>query len=150
MRRDRYTAVDAARQVAFDVLRAVDEEDAYANLVLPRLLRQRRVSGRDAAFATELAYGVLRGRGTYDAVLAARLDRPPADLDAPVRDVLRLGAHQLLGMRVPDHAAVATSVALARVAVGAGAAGLVNAVLRGLAGRDLDSWLDEVVPAGAA
>ena len=49
--------LDPARQAAFDVLRAVSERDAYANLVLPTLLRERRISGRDAAFATELAYG---------------------------------------------------------------------------------------------
>ncbi|GAB7189750.1 transcription antitermination factor NusB [Kineococcus sp. NUM-3379] len=148
VQQDRFTSVDPARRAAFDVLRAVEAEDAYANLVLPQVLRQRRISGRDAAFATELAYGVLRGRGTYDAVLQACLDRPLAGLDPPVLDVLRLGAHQLLAMRVPDHAAVATSVALTRVAVGAGASGLVNAVLRRLGGQDLTAWLEEVAPAG--
>ena len=59
-------------------------------------------------------------------------------LDPPVLDVLRLGAHQLLGMRVPSHAAVATSVDLARATVGAGASRLVNAVLRRVADRDRD------------
>ncbi|PPK96051.1 16S rRNA (cytosine967-C5)-methyltransferase [Kineococcus xinjiangensis] len=150
MQQDRYTTVDVARQVAFDVLRAVDAEDAYANLVLPKTLRQRRLHGRDAAFATELAYGVLRSRGTYDAILQACLDRPIEQLDPPVRDLLRLGAHQLLALRVPDHAAVATTVALTRVAVGTGAAGLVNAVLRKLPARDLDGWLAEVLPDAAA
>ncbi|MGZ4592100.1 MAG: hypothetical protein ACXV2I_15075, partial [Actinomycetes bacterium] len=55
---------DAPRRVAFDLLRAVDERDAYANLVLPGLLAERGIEGRDAAFATELGYGTLRGRGT--------------------------------------------------------------------------------------
>ncbi|WP_432498456.1 RsmB/NOP family class I SAM-dependent RNA methyltransferase [Kineococcus gypseus] len=143
---DRYTRVDEARRVAFAVLRAVEEEDAYANLVLPKLLRQRRLGGRDAAFATELAYGVLRGRGTYDALLATVVDRPFGELDPGVLDVLRMGAHQLLAMRVPDHAAVATTVALARTELGAGPAGLVNAVLRSAAGRELESWLEQVAP----
>ena len=58
---------DEARNAAFDLLRAVDERDAYANLLLPALLRERGVTGRDAALATELAYGTLRGLGTYDA-----------------------------------------------------------------------------------
>ncbi len=137
---------DPARQVAFEVLRAVEEQDAYANLVLPRLLREHRLSGRDAAFATELAYGALRGRGTYDAVLAACVDRPLEQLDPPLLDALRLGAHQLLATRVAQHAAVSETVALVRGAVGTGASGLANAVLRKVAAHDLPTWLDRVAP----
>lgn len=55
--------LDPARDVAFEILRVVSERDAYANLALPALLRQLGVSGRDAAFATELAYGACRTRG---------------------------------------------------------------------------------------
>lgn len=131
--------VDQARLVAFDVLRAVDEQDAYANLELARALRERRLTGRDAALATELASGTLRMQGAYDAVLDALVHRP---LDPPVRDALRLGTHQLLAMRVPSHAAVATTVALVRARVGHRATGFVNAVLRKVAGRSLESWLD--------
>jgi 16S rRNA (cytosine967-C5)-methyltransferase len=128
----------------------VGERDAYANLVLPGLLRERGLSGRDAAFATELAYGTLRGQGTYDAVLGACLDRPVAKLDPPVLDVLRLGAHQVLAMRTPSHAAVSASVALCRAVAGPGPAGLVNAVLRKVAARDLGSWVAELAPDAAA
>ena len=131
---------------AYELLRAVATRDAYANLALPAILRDRRVVGRDAAFATELGYGTLRGQGTYDAILAACVDRPLDGLDPPVLDVLRLGAHQLLGMRVPSHAAVATSVDLARATVGAGASRLVNAVLRRVADRDREAWLVAVAP----
>jgi 16S rRNA (cytosine967-C5)-methyltransferase len=137
---------DPARAAALDVLRAVADDDAYANLVLPRILRAAGLAGRDAAFATELAYGALRGRGTYDAVLTACIDRPLADVDPVVLDLVRLGAHQLLSMRVPEHAAVAATVDLARVRVGAGASGFVNAVLRRVAGRDRQAWLTEVAP----
>ncbi|PWJ51172.1 16S rRNA (cytosine967-C5)-methyltransferase [Quadrisphaera granulorum] len=137
---------DPARRVAFDVLRAVEEQDAYANLVLPRLLRAARLDGRDAAFATELAYGALRGRGTYDAVLAACVDRPLTQLDPPVLDALRLGAHQLLATRVAAHAAVSETVALVRGAIGAGPSGFVNAVLRRVSEHDLPTWLDKVAP----
>jgi 16S rRNA (cytosine967-C5)-methyltransferase len=140
-------AVDTVRKVAFDVLRAVDERDSYANLVLPGLLRQRGVTGRDAALATEITYGTLRGLGTYDAVLAACLDRTPEALDPPVLDVLRLGAHQILGTRIPPHAAVGTAVDLARAEVGEGPAKLVNAVLRRLTAHDLAGWIDEIAPA---
>jgi 16S rRNA (cytosine967-C5)-methyltransferase len=135
---------DPARRAAYDVLRAVADRDAYANLLLPALLAERGLTGRDAAFATELAYGTLRGRGTYDAILAACSDRD--QLDPPVRDVLRLGAHQLLATRVASHAAVATSVDLAKDVCGPRPAGFVNAVLRRVATRDLDAWLAIVVP----
>uniref|UniRef100_UPI00356949DB RsmB/NOP family class I SAM-dependent RNA methyltransferase n=1 Tax=Actinotalea sp. TaxID=1872145 RepID=UPI00356949DB len=132
---------DPARAAAFEVLRQVDGSDAYANLVLPPLLRSRHLTGRDAAFATELAYGTLRLQGRYDAILAIATGRPIAQLDAPVRDVLRLGAHQLLGMRVPAHAAVSETVALTRALVGAGPAQLVNAALRRVSEKELDAWL---------
>jgi 16S rRNA (cytosine967-C5)-methyltransferase len=130
---------DQARLAAFDVLRAVDEQDAYANLELARTLRERQLSGRDAALATELAGGTLRRQGTYDAVLAAVVHRP---LDPGVRDALRLGTHQLLSMRVPAHAAVATTVSLVRQRVGHRATGFTNAVLRKVAERDLAGWMD--------
>jgi 16S rRNA (cytosine967-C5)-methyltransferase len=135
---------DPARRVAYDVLRAVADRDAYANLLLPALLTERGLTGRDAAFATELTYGTLRGRGTYDAILAACSDRD--ELDPPVRDVLRLGAHQLLATRVGSHAAVATSVDLAKDVCGPRPSGFVNAVLRRVATRDLDGWIQIVAP----
>ena len=142
--------IDPARLVAFDVLRAVRERDAYANLLLPTLLRERGLTGRDAALATELSYGTLRGQGTYDAVIAACSARGLDQIDPPVRDVLRLGAHQLLATRIGAHAAVATSVDLAREVSGPGAAGFVNAVLRRVATRDLEAWITATAPGRAA
>jgi len=138
---------DPVRSVAFDVLRTVAERDSYANLVLPGLLRDRGITGRDAALATELTYGSLRGQGTYDAVLGACLDRPPEALDPPVLDVLRLGAHQVLATRIPPHAAVDTTVDLARARIGEGPVTLVNAVMRRLTTRDLAGWIDQIAPA---
>ncbi len=73
---------DPARLAAYDVLKAVRVDDAYTNLVLPSVLRQHGLTGRDAAFATELVSGTLRRRGTYDAVLAACVDRPLAKVEA--------------------------------------------------------------------
>ncbi|ANS77604.1 Ribosomal RNA small subunit methyltransferase B [Serinicoccus hydrothermalis] len=132
---------DPARSVAFRVLRQVDTDEAFANLVLPGALRAASLSGRDAAFATELTYGTLRMRGLYDAVLAQAADRPVSEIDSPVRTVLRLGVHQLLGMRVPDHAAVSATVALARQQVSQGAGGFVNAVLRRVSSQDREAWV---------
>lgn len=141
---------DPVRILAFEALRAVDERDAYANLVLPPLLRKAREKGeldaRDAALATELVYGTLRHQGTYDAVIASCVDRPLREVDPPVLDVLSLGAHQLLGTRIPAHAAVSASVELARVVLGDGRAKFVNAVLRKVARQDLDGWLEQVAP----
>jgi 16S rRNA (cytosine967-C5)-methyltransferase len=135
---------DPARRAAYDVLRAVADRDAYANLLLPSVLAERGLAGRDAAFATELAYGTLRGQGTYDAILAACSDRDT--MDPPVRDVLRLGVHQLLATRVSQHAAVATSVDLAKDVCGPRPSGFVNAVLRRVATRDLAAWIGIIVP----
>jgi 16S rRNA (cytosine967-C5)-methyltransferase len=134
------------RRAAYQVLAAVENREAYANLLLPKLLADRDITGRDAALATELAYGTLRGQGTYDAVLAACSDRPLDKLDPPVRQILRLGAHQLLATRIGAHAAVATSVDLAKQVVGPRVSGYVNAVLRRVATRDLDAWLAIVAP----
>ena len=132
---------DRARRVAFDALRRVTGEDAYANLVLPGLLAERGITGRDAAFATELVNGTCRWLGTYDAVLEAASGRPSSTLQPAVVDLLRLGAHQLLGMRVGSHAAVNATVDLAGATVGRRVTGLVNAVLRRVAERDLDGWV---------
>ncbi|MGJ5609328.1 RsmB/NOP family class I SAM-dependent RNA methyltransferase [Micrococcus luteus] len=143
----RSRTADPARRVAFGVVRSVHAEDAYANLVLPARIRQARLDRRDAGFATELAYGTLRGLGLYDAILTRCVDRPLEQIDPPVLDALRLGAHQLLGMRVPAHAALDATVSLVRAEIGAGASGFVNAVLRRVAERPLEEWLADVAPA---
>ena len=132
---------DRARRVAFDALRAVNADGAYANLVLASLLSERVISGRDAAFATELVAGTCRWQGSYDVIIAAAARRRLDTLQPAVLDLLRLGVHQILAMRVPVHAAVSTSVDLAAATVGERVAGLVNAVLRRVAEDDLDGWL---------
>ena len=135
---------DRSRRVAFDALRRVNGAGAYANLVLPELLTERRISGRDAAFATELLAGTCRGQGSYDLIIAAAADRQVSSLQPAVLDLLRLGTHQVLAMRVPAHAAVAATVDLAAATVGQRVTGLVNAVLRRVAAHDLDTWLSRL------
>lgn len=139
--------LDPARIAARDVLRAVRERDAYANLVLPGLLRERRLDERDAALATELAYGTSRALGVLDAVIEHAASRPVADIDGRVLDVLRLGAYQLLRTRVAPHAAVATSVDMVRGDSGQGAAGFANAVLRRVSERSTQEWIELLAPA---
>ncbi len=106
------------------------------------MLRERGLTGRDAALATELTYGTLRAQGTLDAVLQRCSNRPLSTVDPNVLDVLRLGAYQLLYTRVRAHAAVSTTVDLAPRR----AAGFVNAVLRGVGRNDLDAWFAEIAP----
>mgnify|MGYP000004508499 FL=1 len=145
-RRGGRTPLDPARRAAFDVLRAVSERDAYANLVLPALLAERGITGRDAAFATELAYGACRTRGVLDAVIAAAAGRPVDQIDPVLLDLLRLGTYQLLRTRVEQHAAVATTVDQAGIEFDTARAGFVNGVLRSIARRDEQSWLAELAP----
>jgi 16S rRNA (cytosine967-C5)-methyltransferase len=139
--------LDPARRAAFDVLRAVSERDAYANLALPALLSERGITGRDAAFATELTYGTCRTRGTLDAVIAAAAGRPIDQIDSVLLDLLRLGAYQLLRTNVATHAAVSTTVEQAGLEFDSVRAGFVNGVLRTISKRDEQSWLAELAPA---
>ncbi|MHB1877477.1 MAG: transcription antitermination factor NusB, partial [Streptosporangiaceae bacterium] len=142
---------DPARRAAYDVLSAVtSSRDAYANLMLSARLAEDRLTDQDAALATELVYGTLRGLSCYDAIIGACADRDVDRIDPPVRDVLRIGTHQLVGMRTKPHAAVATSVDLAVDVAGRRPSGFVNAVLRRIAQRDLAEWLEIVAPARSA
>ncbi|NUR58455.1 MAG: rRNA cytosine-C5-methyltransferase [Catenulispora sp.] len=138
--------IDPARAAALEALQAVRTRDAYANLLLPKLLRDRQLTGRDAAFTTELVYGTLRGLGTYDAVIAACVDRSLDAVDPEVLDALRLGTHQLLAMDVPPHAAVSTTVELVRSVANEGASRFANAILRRVGQRDLSGWIDRIAP----
>ena len=138
------TKDDPARLAAYRTLRAVSADDAYANLVLPRQLAAAGLTGRDAGLATELGYGSLRARGVLDEVLRRCSSRELAEIEPAVLDLLRLGAYQLLKTRIPTHAAVATTVDLARTTGNGRAAGFVNAVLRRVAARDFEGWCAEI------
>jgi 16S rRNA (cytosine967-C5)-methyltransferase len=137
---------DPARRAALDTLRAVRQRDAYANLLLPQLLRERRITGLDAALATELAYGACRALGLLDQVLGACIDRPLSKVEPELLDVLRLGSYQLLRTRIPAHAAVSSTVDLVRAEQGSRVAGFVNAVLRKVSEHDEPAWLDQLAP----
>jgi 16S rRNA (cytosine967-C5)-methyltransferase len=138
--------LDPARRAAFDVLRAVSERDSYANLALPALLTERGISGRDAAFATELTYGTCRTKGLLDAVIVAAAGRPAENIDPVLLDLLRLGTYQLLRTRVEPHAAVSTTVEQAGIEFDTARAGFVNGVLRKIAGQDESAWVAELAP----
>ena len=133
---------DPVRLVAFHALRAVAERDAYVNLVLPAMLDEHQIEGRDAAFATELVHGTVRRQGTYDAIIDQVASKGIGSIDPPVLDALRLGTHQLLSMRVPAHAAVSTTVDVVRREIGHKPVHFANALLRKIGQKDLDGWLD--------
>lgn len=122
---------DPARLVAYDVMRAVSADGAYANLVLPNFLRRARLKGSDAAFATNLCYGTLRMRGRWDAIIAlCTQGRRLEEIDPEILDILRLGTHQLLEFRTPPHAAIFEMVTLTRNELSQNRGGFVNAILR--------------------
>lgn len=141
------SAPQPARRIALDVIMAVSQSDSYANLLLPARLARAKLSAADAGLATELTYGTLRMQGYYDAVIAASAGRPVDDLDPAILDVLRLACHQLLSMRVPQHAAVDESVELAKTVGSRSAVGFVNAVLRTVTRTTPEAWRDRLVGA---
>lgn len=127
----------AARLIAAQTLEKVDKEGAYANLVLPRALRREqsdnpKFSFRDAALTSELVYGTVRQQALLDFVLGLHSSQPLSEIDAPVLAALRLGAYQILFMRIPEHAAVSETVNVAKITAGERPARFVNAVLRSL------------------
>lgn len=122
-----------SRLLAYELISQVNREGAFANIRLPELLAQSKMSLADKAFTTELAYGTLRMQGRHDHFIKKFIDRDFLDLDPKITDLLRMGVHQLTLMRVADHAAVSETVEVARKVAGESKASYVNAVLRKIA-----------------
>ena len=135
----------SARTIALDLHQAVEFDGAYANLLLPKLLSASRLDQRDIALAQELAFGTLRWQLFYDCIIEICAKRNTNEIDQNTLLVLRLGAHQLLGMRIPAHAALDETVELAKQKVSRGSAGFVNGVLRRISEKTRQQWLDEVL-----
>lgn len=118
----------SARRVAFDILRRVDETDAYADILLARELP--RLESIDRGLATELLYGVLRWRIKVDWIIDSFSNIKTTKLDESVLTALRLGIYQMFFLtKIPVHSAVSESVELIK-AENPRLAGFVNAVLR--------------------
>ena len=133
-------SVEDSRRVAYEALLKIETEGAYANLVLPPMLTKARLSPRDAGMTTELVYGTLRYRDRIDWVLSQCMNRKIADVDPEVRAILRMTAHQILHMRVPDHASVAQAVELAKQVSERGSEKFVNGVARSVAEHSPAEW----------
>jgi len=126
--------VSQSRYEALRILVRVEEDRAFADIVLEHALEHARLEPRDAALCTELVYGTLRWRRHLDWRLAPHLKRPLDKLDPWVRALLRLTAYQLFFLdRVPRWAAVDEAVSLAKLKSRVpGPPEFVNAVLRSL------------------
>ena len=131
---------DAARLLAFDLLTEVNRNDGYSNLLLPQALNASKLDDRDRSLVTELLYGTLRMQGKHDWVLAQISDRPWSEVDPGIVDICRLGVHQIHEMRIPDHAAVAATVEVARKRIGESKASFVNALLRSVTRKSIEEW----------
>jgi 16S rRNA (cytosine967-C5)-methyltransferase len=127
--------VTTARALALEALARIEDGGAYANLVVPELLRRSDLAERDRHFATELVYGTTRMRRACDLLVDRFLTR---DIEPVVRRALRIGAYQLHFLAIPPHAAVGETVEVAPKR----ARGLVNAVLRRVADSEV-TWPDD-------
>ena len=130
------------REAALRILHAVDTRSAFSDRLLDGAHARPGADPRDRALLHELVKGALRWRGRIDAAVDARVHVGLANTQPWIRNILRLGAYQILFLdRIPAHAAVDESVKLAHKYAHAGAAGLVNSVLRRLAEeRDAIRW----------
>ena len=131
---------DAARLLAFDLLTEVNRNEGYSNLLLPQALNASKMDDRDRSLVTEFLYGTIRMQGKHDWVLSQISDRPWSEVDTGIVDICRLGVHQIHEMRIPDHAAVAATVEVARKRIGESKASFVNALLRSVTRKSIDDW----------
>lgn len=143
----------AARTAAHLTILRVERDSSYADAAFRGEADRAGLDARDRAFAQRLAYGTVQRRATIDHVLARISSRPLARIDHPVAAALRLGVYQLLWADgVPDRAAVAETVEIAKAAGGRGAASFANAVMRRATrdAREILDGLDDETPDGAA
>ena len=129
-----------AREAALRALVACEQQGAWSDGFLKKILRTAGLDSRDAALTTRLCFGVLQNRLLLDYYLGKLSTVKLEKMEPAVRNALRLGAYQVLFLdRVPDHAAVSEAVDLARKgSKNPRSAGLVNGVLRSLV-RQKDS-----------
>ena len=123
-----------ARETALRVLMSCRNNHAWADAALKAQLGRDGLVGPEAALCSRLVYGVVQNQQLLDFYLSAYCSQKPDHLQPPLLEILRLGAYQILYLdRVPDSAAVNTSVELAKISGRGQASGLVNAVLRKIA-----------------
>lgn len=126
-----------ARRIAWLALQRIEMNGAYANIVLPAMLKTSGLEERDRRFATQLVYGATRMRRALDHLIEPFLLR---EVDPPIRTLLRLGAYQIHYLKTPAHAAVSETVGITPKK----ASGFVNAILRRVADHE-PRWSNDLV-----
>lgn len=123
--------MDKIRQTALLILADVDEKGAYMNLLIDEKLKKEKITGRDAAFLSELVRGTVRNRIYLDYIIASYSKIKLKKISVLIKNILRMGLYQIFFMdKVPSSAAVNESVTLSRRYGHASSSGFVNAVLR--------------------
>ena len=121
----------SARQIALEVICAILDEGAYANIALNKALRSHSCDDRDRRFITELVYGTVKATGTLDWLLSQLSSRPVSKIDKVIVNILRMGLYQLFYLdKVPASAACNESTELAKACSHLGTAKFVNGILR--------------------
>lgn len=124
---------DKARAIAYKILTEIDIDEAFSNISLNRELSQANLEARDRGLTTELVYGVLRMRGHLDYIINQFSKRSVDQLDAGVRNLLRMGIYQIKFLdKIPTRAAVHTTVELAKKDFHQGITKFINGVLRNI------------------
>lgn len=137
-----------AREVALDVLTAVEEEGSYSNLVLNQMLNRIRLERADIGLATELVYGTISRLNTIDYFLAQFVAKGLHKLQPWVRNLLRFSFYQIYYLdRIPTHAAVNEAVNIAKRRGHQGISGMVNGVLRNVIRRREELVIPQDLPA---
>lgn len=122
-----------ARDAAVAALLKIQEHGGYSNIVLDDMLEHTAMADADRAFAARLLYGVTERRLTLDYLLNKISSTPVKQMDAAVREILRIGAYQLVYMdKIPSFAAINEAVAQTRTFGCGRLSGFVNGVLRQL------------------
>ena len=136
-----------ARAVAIDVLTRSFTRDGFVTELIDNGLSRAELSPQDRRFVTQLVFGVIRRRGTLDALLKPFIQRPLNNVEPVLMDVLRLGTFQLVFLtHVPKHAAVHETVELANHVDRAQAKGFLNGILRRVSEVVTDQFVDFAAP----
>lgn len=139
------TKVDPIREIILTILVKIDSKQGYINILLSKSLDKKKITTRDAAFITEITYGVVRNRNKLDWVLSQFSTKALSETAVLIRNILRIGVYQLLFLdKVPDYAVGNESVQLAKKYGNPGIAKFVNGVLRNIIrNRENIRWPDK-------
>ena len=133
---------ESAREVAFKVLKDAEKNRTYSNIAVDRALSRSELLGADRGLVTAIVMGVVERKLTLDAIISS-LSQKGEQTDSDARVLLRMGIYQLYFLdRIPDHAAVNETVALAPKRL----RGFINAVLREFLRRRESGRLESLFP----